>query len=201
MLDMDELTPNRIRLEQTSASLENDCDSHTDEDLLWDNSPEQFAIFNHQVYDTSFKPSPTEKPPKTPTDVDSSLTDLPPDSDEVFSNPTIKSRSMRLRRSHAFRRRRPRSSQNSKSPNHDGEYNTSDEDCSPTILPPRTRSHLQPKNPEDVSLGPVVQNLQEPLQAIQDTLPISPNQRHARSTRTTLDYRYLHNHGVRRARL
>ena len=61
--------------------------------------------------------------------------------------------------------------------------------------------NLHPNDPEEVQLGPAVQNLEAPLEAVQMILPSTPSPRRARSNRMLLDYRQLHNYGSRRARL
>ena len=72
----------------------------------------------------------------------------------------------------------------------------------PTRIYTRSRAHnlsdpyWRPLQPEDVNLGPRVQYLDEPLQAIQDSIPINQHRGAARST----VYHQFHRHGIRRPR-
>ena len=199
MIETDDLISINTRCTTTPNPPELDVEFPTQEELQWDDSPEQFALSNHNPRNSYTPTPPIEQPQMSSSDTDSPLTDLPPDSDEVFSNPMSKSRSLRLRRSHAFRRRRPRSPHDVRSP--EEEYGTSDEESVPESQPTRGQPYLHPKHPEEVQLGPAVQNLEAPLEAVQMILPSTPSPRRARSNRMLLDYRQLHNYGSRRARL
>ena len=200
MADEDELIYSRRGQRIPSPPQESLNDFVVEEELQWDNSPEQFAT-SYNTRNSPELPQSNEQIQDCSTNTDSPLTDLPSDSDEVFTNPMSKTRSFHLRRSHAFRRRRPRTS---KSPQEDYDYdtNSSNEDASPTLNPPgHIHPHSQPQTVADVQLGPRVQNLEEPLRAVQPALLTTTPPRRIRSSREPLDYRLLHHFGVRRPRM
>ena len=103
----------------------------------------------------------------------STLTELDTDADEVFNTPDPATRSLRLKRSYAFRRRRRRIRSTLREPRSLDEDTTTDKESSPK-LQPRSRA---PHHPNDVQLGPLVQDMSEPLREIQPTLPPTPTGR------------------------
>ena len=169
-----------------------------DEELQWDSSAEQFHTYQKPGSEDQITPENAEPTDNSrDTDMFSTLTELDTDTDEVFNTPDPTTRSLRLKRSHAFRRRRRRIRSTLLEPRSHDEDTTTDEESSPK-LQPRSKA---PHHPKDVQLGPLVQDMSEPLRVIQPTLSPTPPGRLPRPGRSNLDYRHLHNYGERRPRL
>ena len=196
MIDMEDLCTIR-RTKKNPTSITTLPETTSEEDLQWDNSPEQFILY--QPNNPPQIPTGHIENANLPTDLDdeSPLTELDTDSDDVFNNPEPLTRSHRLKRSAAFRRRRRRTNPNLYEPQSTDEIPTTDNE------PPRNyRSRpLVPLYPNDVQLGPAVQNMSNPLIMIQPNLPTTPPRRPTRTTRSNLDYKRFHRDGDRHPRL
>ena len=249
MAEQESTTKNKPRYHKTKETTQDDFDSedptteNTDDQYLWDDSPEQFTLHQrNNVIHTRHSPVNDD----TSDDMNYSLTEVPSSDDDVFHNSSPKSRSARFKRVPAIRKRRIRRTlsfthlpssdmedssenlavttmdstphnslpkiiqQNSardrlrsnlieiSHPRSQDKTHDTNAQANPQVYP---ISHRRPHRPTDVQLGPQVQNLNEPLETIQDLIVPYPHRtRIIRRTRSDLDYVQLHNHGTKQPR-
>ena len=186
------------------------------DDYMWDNTPEQYLL--HQGTNQTM----SNDDPQGPQLMETSLTEMSSSDDEVFFNSNPVSRSTKLKRVSALRKRRVRrtlsfsnlnSSYDDNSPedthtqetlNHQGQPHFHSPENHMTSRPHASIDHPpRPRRYEDVQIGPLVQDLTEPLQQAQSLIDATTqdNRRlRARSTRSSINYKSFHNHGTRQPR-